>query len=157
MTPFPPPKDSTKLLISGLEIYTDKSALQNQVNDKEFFQSYHKIVKSESLYSRDEQLTAWYLHPSVGFVVRSGQQHAKPFNNGNLISQSLFVSKKKAEDVLKVIETFVPFVRDEEPGVLTYAAFTRPKAPKEVLLVVRYQDRKAMGQHSKCKEHVDVV
>lgn len=154
MTPVPPPKDSSKLIISGLEIYTDKSALQKQVNDKQFFQAYHETAKSEQLYARDEELVAWYF--TAGFVVRSGSEHATPFGDGNLISQTKFVCKDRST-VLQILEGFVPFVRDEEPGVLTYAAFTRPKAPKEVVLVVRYRDKKAMMGHSKAKEHVDVV
>lgn len=52
---------------------------------------------------------------------------------------------------------FIPFVRDEEPGVLTYGCFSRPKAANELLLFVRYKDSKAMNSHSKAPEHVAVV
>lgn len=53
--------------------------------------------------------------------------------------------------------TFIPFVRDEEPGVLTYAVFTRPKAPREVMVFVRYGDGKALRAHAEVKEHERAV
>ena len=52
---------------------------------------------------------------------------------------------------------FLPFVREKEPFILTYAIFTRPKAPKEVLLFVRYEDADGMKSHSRAPEHVAVV
>lgn len=51
----------------------------------------------------------------------------------------------------------MPFVREKEPEVLTYAAFTRPKAPKEVMMFVRYKDSKALRAHSSAPEHDAVV
>lgn len=33
----------------------------------------------------------------------------------------------------------------------------RPKAPREVLLVVRYADRKALVRHGRAREHMIVV
>jgi len=48
-------------------------------------------------------------------------------------------------------------VRANEPDVLTYATFTRPKAPKEILLFARYKDGRAMKGHSTAPEHVDLV
>lgn len=59
--------------------------------------------------------------------------------------------------MLTLCRTFVPFVRNKEPDVLTYAVFTRTKAPKELLLFVRYRDSKAMKSHSNAPEHVAVV
>lgn len=47
-------------------------------------------------------------------------------------------------------------MKTDEPDVLTYAAFTRPKAPKEVVLFVRYKDTKALKAHSIAPEHQDV-
>ncbi|KAF2212237.1 hypothetical protein CERZMDRAFT_97514 [Cercospora zeae-maydis SCOH1-5] len=166
MTPFPAPQThpSANLILSGLEIYSTKSALQAQLHDQNFFQPYHSAVHTESLYRQPEELVAWYF--TSGFVVREGQELATtPLGKGkgNLVSQTTFVcreekrKKKNKEEVLEVLEGFVGFVREKEPGVLTYAAFTRPKAPKEILLVVRYVDRKAMMGHSQCQEHVDVV
>ena len=52
---------------------------------------------------------------------------------------------------------FIFFVRDEEPGVLTYAIFTRPQAKDEVLVFVRYQDGKALRAHGEAKEHTVAV
>ncbi|KAF2161752.1 hypothetical protein M409DRAFT_58829 [Zasmidium cellare ATCC 36951] len=136
--PFPPPKKpDTPLLIGGLEIYTDKNALQKQIDDPVYFQSFQEIVKKEGLCVKEDELVAWYL--TEGFVARG--EHARPFG-GNLISLS---------------RSFVPFVKEKEPFVLTYAVFTRPKAPKELLLYVRYTDSKGMQSHSKAPEHVEVV
>ncbi|CAK4034731.1 Hypothetical predicted protein [Lecanosticta acicola] len=136
--------------VAGLEIYTEVSALQKQVDDPVHFQKYHEIVKKEGLYSKDEELVAWYL--TAGFVARV---NAGNNGGGNLVSLTKFIGKK--EGVLKALESFLPFVENKEPFVLTYAIFTRPKAPKEVLLFVRYKDSNAMKSHSKAPEHVAVV
>ena len=48
-------------------------------------------------------------------------------------------------------------MRANEPDVLTYATFTRPKAPEEILLVVRYKDTKALKGHSVAPEHQELV
>lgn len=74
-----------------MEIYTEKSALQKQVDDPEFFQSYHKTVKNDGLYSKDEELVAWYF--TVGFIAR--EQHALPFG-GALISVTNLVGDREA-------------------------------------------------------------
>lgn len=52
---------------------------------------------------------------------------------------------------------FAQWVQDNEPGVLTYAIFTRPKAPHEVLLFVRYKDTAALKYHDTHPEHRKVV
>lgn len=97
-TPFPPPKTAdAQLVIGGLEIYTEKQALQKQLDDPAFFQAYHETAKNESLYSRGEELVAWYL--AAGFVAR--EEHARPFG-GCLISLTKFVGDREA--VLKAIE-----------------------------------------------------
>jgi len=152
-TPFPPPKSgSTKPpIIGGLEIYTSKSALQSQINDPVYFQSYHDTVKRESLYSKPEELVGWYL--TAGFIARG--TNAEPFG-GVLISVTRMVCKNRA-DVLDFMKPFGQWVRTNEPGVLTYAIFTRPKAPKEILLFVRYEDAKALKGHSVAPEHKVVV
>lgn len=67
------------------------------------------------------------------------------------------LEKKRVDCANDRCRSFVPFVREKEPFVLTYAVFTRPKAPKELLLYVRYTDAKGMGSHSKAPEHVAVV
>lgn len=121
------------------------------MNDKEFFQAYHETVKNEGLYSKNEELVAHYL--AAGFIAR--KDHALPFG-GTLISQTTFLCTNKAA-VLKILEEFVSFVKDEEPFVLTYAAFERKKNPKELLLFVRYKDAAGMKSHSKAPQHVEVV
>lgn len=95
--PSPPPKKAdTPPVIGGLEIYTDKNALQKQVDDPIFFQAYHETAKKEALYAKDEELVAWYL--TDGFMAR--EQHAKPFG-GNLISLTRFVGDREA--ILKAL------------------------------------------------------
>lgn len=148
-TPFP--SSSSQLVIGGLEIYTSKAALSDQVNDKEFFQPYHETVKKEGLYSKDEELVAYYL--AAGFIARN--DHAVPFG-GTIISQTRFICKDKAA-VLQLLEGFVQFVREKEPFVLTYAAFERKKNPKELLLFVRYRDVAGMKGHSRAPEHTEIV
>ncbi|KAK4547006.1 hypothetical protein LTR36_001226 [Oleoguttula mirabilis] len=153
-TPFPPPKpDSTTKppVIGGLEVYTSKAALQHQVEDPVYFQHYHDTVKRERLYSQPEELVAWHL--SEGFIAR--QINAEPFG-GVLISVTKMTCKDRGE-VLAFMHPFAHWVRVNEPGVLTYAIFTRPKAPKEILLFVRYEDTKALKGHDKAPEHQVVV
>ncbi|KAK5123309.1 hypothetical protein LTR85_002739 [Meristemomyces frigidus] len=152
-TPFPPPKPgSTKPpIIGGLEIYTSKAALQSQVDDPVYFQSYHDTVKREGLYSKPEELVAWHL--TEGFVAR--ETNAEPFG-GVLISVTRMTCKDRSE-VLEFMKPFAQWVRANEPGVLTYAIFTRPKEPKEILLFVRYKDTKALKSHDKAPEHQAVV
>ena len=52
---------------------------------------------------------------------------------------------------------FATWVHANEPGVLTYALFTRPKAPNELLLFVRYADVAALKGHSNAPEHVAIL
>lgn len=138
-------------MIGGLEIYTTKSAFSEQVNDRDFFQPYHETVKKEDLYSKNEDLVAYYF--AAGFIAR--HEHALPFG-GNLISQTQFVCKDKAA-VLEILQDLVSFVRDNEPFVLTYAAFERKKRPKELMLFVRYLDAAGFKSHMEAPEHVEVV
>ena len=101
-TAFPPPKDGSnaKPTIGGLEIYTEKSALQSQVNDPVYFQSYHETVKQEGLYEKPEELVAWY--QAAGFVAResSGKQDGK---GGVLISVTKMVARDR-EEVLSLMK-----------------------------------------------------
>ncbi|KAK0366562.1 hypothetical protein LTR91_003321 [Friedmanniomyces endolithicus] len=155
--PFKPSKNQQPI-IGGLEIYTAKSALQSQVDDPEFFQPYHRTVREEDLYAKPEELVAWYL--TAGFVARSG---STPGSNGRgkegegvVISVTKMTCTDRAK-VLAVLRDFAPWVQAEEPGVLTYAVFTRPKAPEEVMLFVRYEGTKALKMHSGAAEHEVVV
>ena len=94
-TAFPPPKPGTsaKPTICGLEIYTEKTALQRQVDDPVHFQSYHKRVKEEGLYEKPEDLVAWYL--TDGFVARDGR--ASRSEGGALISVTRMVARDREE------------------------------------------------------------
>ena len=86
-------------MIVGLEVYTSKLALQAQVEDKVFFQSYHETVKRESLYSEPEELVAWYL--ADGFLARD--VHAKPFGGGVVVSVTHLHCKDR-EQVLEFMK-----------------------------------------------------
>lgn len=147
-----PKSDSNLLLIGGLEIYTHKSALQDQANDKAFFQAYHETARRESLYAKNEDLVA-YRH-AAGFLARD--ELAQPFGEGTIVSVTRLECRDR-DAVVKALEGFVGFVREREPGVLTYAVFSRKKAPREVVLVVRYRNKEALRQHAEAREHVDVV
>jgi len=138
-----------------------------------YFQSYHEAVKKEGLYEKPEELVAWY--QAAGFVARDGG--AKESGRGGpLISVTRMVAGDSEElfGLLRYVcclhpcltvccadnvggRPFAKWVTDNEPGVLTYALFARPKAPKELLLFVRYEDTKALKAHSNAPEHVDVV
>ncbi|KAK4951322.1 hypothetical protein LTR10_010295 [Elasticomyces elasticus] len=148
---FQPSKPGKQPVIGGLEIYTSKAALTAQVNDTVYFQPYHETVKRESLYSKPEELVAWY--QTDGFVARGkgGKE-----GEGVLISTTKMECKDR-QTVLDVLQGFVDWVKGTEPGVLTYAIFTRPKAPNEVLLFVRYADSKALKSHAEAPEHVELV
>ncbi|KAK5732942.1 hypothetical protein LTR17_010075 [Elasticomyces elasticus] len=148
---FQPLKPSKQPVIGGLEIYTSKAALQAQLNDTVYFQPYHETVRRESLYSKPEELVAWY--QTAGFVARGkGSKEGE----GVLISITKMECKDRQE-VVDVLQGFVTWVEENEPGVLTYAIFTRPKAVNEVLLFVRYADSKALKSHAEAPEHVEVV
>ncbi|TKA32351.1 hypothetical protein B0A50_01457 [Salinomyces thailandicus] len=157
-TPFPPPKPNSKTAarptICGLEVYTQKSALQAQVDDPVHFQAYHEKVRREGLYEKPEELVAWWL--SEGFVARDGDARATRGSGGTLVSVTRMVAKDRGE-VSGFMKPFAAWVAAKEPGVLTYAILTRPKAPKELLLVVRYEDKKALRAHSEAPEHVEIV
>jgi quinol monooxygenase YgiN len=138
-------------VIGGLEIYTSKKALQTQVDDPVYFQPYHATVKREQLYSKPEELVGWY--QAAGFVSRGpGEKEGE----GVLISVTKMVCTDR-DMALDVLKGFTSWVDTNEPGVLTYATFTRPKAPDELLLFVRYGDDKAMQAHNGAPEHVTVV
>ncbi|KAI7372949.1 hypothetical protein KC336_g20519, partial [Hortaea werneckii] len=66
-------------------------------------------------------------------------------------------AKKSFDDLMGILRPFVDWVTETEPEVLTYAIFRRPKALKELLLIVRYKDRKALKGHLEAPQHTDVV
>lgn len=137
--------------IGGLEVYTSKAALSAQTDDPVFFQKYHDIVKKEDLYEKPETLTAWY--QAGGFLARDSA--AMPYGRGVLVSASHLACKDR-DKVLEHLVAFEGWVHGSEPGVLTYAIMTRPKAPNEILIVVRYNGGKAMNSHDQAPEHLAV-
>ncbi|KAI6874189.1 hypothetical protein KC323_g781 [Hortaea werneckii] len=140
-------------IICGLEIYTTKAALQSQVDDPVYFQRYHEIVKQENLYAKPEELVAWY--PAGGFLARDSSLRGG--EDGVLVSVTRMTAKKLFDDLMGILRPFVNWVTETEPDVLTYAIFGRPKAPRELLLIVRYKDREALKGHLEAPEHTDVV
>lgn len=112
--PFPSSKKAdAPLVVGGLEIYTEKQALQKQIDDPIFFQAYHETAKKEALYAKEEELVAWYF--TAGFIAR--EQDAKPFG-GNLISLSRFVGDR--EGILKALEYIVQCPVQMTSNVLIY-------------------------------------
>ncbi|KAI7260420.1 hypothetical protein KC343_g4200 [Hortaea werneckii] len=155
-TPLQPKKPNSIAnlpIICGLEIYTTKAALQSQVDDPVYFQRYHEIVKQENLYAKPEELVAWY--PAGGFLARDSS--ARGGEDGVLVSITRMTAKKLFDDLMRILRPFVNWVTETEPDVLTYAIFGRPKAPRELLLIVRYKDREALKGHLEAPEHTDVV
>jgi len=153
-TPAQAPKANAEHPLVGMEIYTTKASLQAQLNDPKYFQAYHETVKREKLYSRPEDLEAWFFRS--GFVARNSNRQE---GGGRvLISVSRLVCTTKAggEAVLTALTDFADWVRASEPGVPTYAVFTRPKAPNEVLLWARYADSRALKSHDQAPEHQNI-
>ncbi|KAI7286931.1 hypothetical protein KC345_g915 [Hortaea werneckii] len=155
-TPLQPQKPNSTAkppVICGLEIYTTKAALQSQVDDPVYFQRYHEIVKQENLYAQPEELVAWY--PTGGFLARDSSADEK--EDGFLVSVTRMPAKKSFDDLIRILRPFIDWVTETEPDVLTYAIFSRPKAPRQSLLIVRYKDRKALKGHLEAPEHTEVV
>ncbi|RMY60556.1 hypothetical protein D0865_01460 [Hortaea werneckii] len=155
-TPSPPKKANSVAnppVICGLEIYTTKAALQSQVDDPVYFQRYHEIVKKENLYAKPEELVAWY--PAGGFLARDSSADRE--EEAVLVSVTRMTARRSFDGLMGILRPFVDWVTKSEPDVLTYAIFGRPKAPRELLLVVRYKDRKALKGHLEAPEHTDVV
>merc|ERR1712070_709130 len=140
-------------IICGLEIYTTKAALQSQLDDPVYFQRYHEIVRQENLYAKPEELVAWY--PAGGFLARGLSACGE--NDGVLVSVTRMTAKKSFDDLMGILRPFIDWVTETEPDVLTYAIFSRPKAPRKLLLIVRYKDRKALKGHLEAPEHTNVV
>ena len=138
-------------IVGGLEIYKSKEALQAQVKDPVYFQSYHNTVKQEQLYAKPEELVAWY--QTAGFIAR--RDSAPPYGGKVTVSVSKLACHN-ADAVLGALKEFAGWVRSSKPFVLTYAIFTRPKAKDEVLVFVRYRDTKALRMHDEAPEHQNI-
>jgi hypothetical protein len=125
-------------VIAGLEIYTNKSALQEQLNDTTFFQPFEKMVSDEKLYAKEASMTAWYL--ATGFVSRSQEKDSG--GNGVVVKvhQMTCAGTGEKEAVVKGLGEFAGWSRGSDSGLLTFAVFTRKKAEREVLVYVRFRD-----------------
>lgn len=81
--------------LAGMEVYTDKAALQRQLDHPDF-QKYHETVEKEQLYSSPEVLTAWY--PTAGFLAR---EQTTP--KAALVMTAMFFLKDGQESKEKVM------------------------------------------------------
>jgi quinol monooxygenase YgiN len=128
-------------VIAGLEIYTSKSALQEQLEDTTFFQPFERMVVEKKMYAREETMEAWYL--TAGFVTR--RQGMEEGGGRVVVSvRKLTCVEGEKEAVLKGLDEFAGWSRGSDTGILTFAVFTRKKAEREVLVYVRYRDETTM-------------
>jgi quinol monooxygenase YgiN len=127
--------------IAGLEIYTTKSALQEQLEDTTFFQPFERMVVEEKMYAREGTMEAWYL--TAGFVTRS---QGREEGGGKVVVnvRKLTCVGGEKEAVLKGLDEFAGWSRGSDAGVLSFAVFTRKQAKREVLVYVRYWDETTM-------------
>ena len=134
--------------LAGFEVYTDKSALSAQLEHPEF-KKFHELTKKENLYSKDEELVAWYRRG--GFYSRGETSKA---GSGVSVVTAIFELKEEnqLDKALEILVEFTKWVKENEPGVLTYAVLARPKAPKEILMFERYASLEAFKQHGSSKE-----
>jgi quinol monooxygenase YgiN len=133
--------DDSEPLIAGLEIYTSKSALQQQLEDTTFFQPFERMVVEEKIYAREGTMEAWYL--TAGFVTRS---QGREEGGGRVVVsvRKLTGVNGEKEAVVKGLDEFADWSRGVDAGVLSFAVFTRKKAEREVLVYVRYRDEATM-------------
>jgi quinol monooxygenase YgiN len=140
LTPASPTHDD--LTVAGLEIYTSKAALQDQLNDTTFFQPFEKLIKDQQLCNKKETMVAWYL--AAGFLARSQDRMV---GNGGVVvrvHQMTCAGSGEKESVVKGLGEFAGWSRGSDSGLLTFAVFTRKKAEREVLVYVRYRDEGTM-------------
>jgi quinol monooxygenase YgiN len=121
-----------------MEIYTSKAALQDQLNDTTFFQPFEKLVRDEQLGDKKEMMVAWYL--AAGFLARSQGRAIGGDGVAVRVHQMTCAGSGEKEAVVKGLGEFAGWCRGSDPGVLTFALFTRKKAAREVLIYVRYRD-----------------
>jgi hypothetical protein len=139
LTPLAPRETKDDgLVIAGLEIYTNKSALRDQLNDTTFFQPFEKLVIDEKLYAKEASMVAWYL--AAGFVSRSEAKEADGNGVGVKVHQMTCAGSGEKEAVVKGLAEFAGWSHGSDSGLLTFALFTRKKAEREVLVYVRYRD-----------------
>jgi quinol monooxygenase YgiN len=133
--------DDSEPLIAGLEIYTSKSALQQQLEDTTFFQPFERMVVEEKMYAREGTMEAWYL--TAGFVTRCQGREGGGGRAVVSVRKLTCVDGEK-DAVVKGLDEFAGWSRGSDSGILTSAVFTRKKAEREVLVYVRYWDEATM-------------
>lgn len=86
-------------------------------------------------------MEAWYL--AAGFVTRC---QGREEGGGKVIVsvRKLTCESGEKEVVVKGLDEFAGWSRGSDPGVLSFAIFTRKKAEREVLVYVRYRDETTM-------------
>jgi quinol monooxygenase YgiN len=133
--------DANEPIIAGLEIYTSKSALQEQLEDETFFQPFERMVVEEKMYAREGKMEAWYL--TAGFVTRC---QGREEGGGMVVAsvRKLTCMEGEKDAVVKGLDEFAGWSRGSDSGILTFAVFTRKKAEREVLVYVRYGDEATM-------------
>lgn len=94
-TSFPAKSESPKLLIGGVEIYTDKSALSTQM-EKPWFKEFARKAKDESWYQegKGEEMKVW--EPAGGFVSRKGREEG---GEGTIVILAVFECKDSGKAV----------------------------------------------------------
>lgn len=94
-TSFPPKSENPKLLIGGVEIYTDKSALSTQMG-KPWFKEFARKAKDESWYQegKGEEMRVW--EPAGGFVSRKGREEG---GKGTIMMLAVFECKDSGKAV----------------------------------------------------------
>jgi len=128
--------------MAGLEIYTSKSALQEQLEDTTYFQPFERMVVEEEMYAREGTMEAWYL--TAGFVTRC--QDREEGGGGVIVRVRKLTAcgSGEKEAMVKGLGNFAAWSCGSDAGALSFAVFTRKKAEREVLVYVRYQDETAM-------------
>lgn len=142
-TPLPSASSAYNgLIVGGMEIYTSKAALQDQLNDTTFFQPFEKLVADQQLCDKKETMVAWYL--AAGFLARSQERAVSDGGVLMKVHQMTCAGSGEKEAVVKGLGEFAGWSRGSDSGVFTFAIFTRKKAAREVLVYVRYRDEAAM-------------
>jgi quinol monooxygenase YgiN len=146
--------ESNDLIIAGLEIYTNKIALQEQLNNTTFFQPFEKLVMDEQLYAKEGTMLAWYL--AAGFVTRSQE---RVDGGGGVVVRvhwTTCAGSGEREAVVKGLGEFAGWSRGSDSGILTFAIFTRKKSAREVLVYMRYRDGVTMRRIEERPEYQNI-
>jgi quinol monooxygenase YgiN len=146
--------EHSDLTIAGLEIYTNKTALQEQLNDTTFFQPFEKLAVDEQLYAKEGTMLAWYL--AAGFATRSQQKTAGGGGVVVRVHQITCAGSGEKEAVVKGLGEFAGWSRGNDSGLLTFALFTRKKSVREVLIYVRYRDEVTMRRIEERPEYQNI-